>query len=116
MSLSNLNPIEIKDFYSGLKELFFIFILVLILITCLDYTHWNGIDKDEDSNLFDKILNRIYFLSSSVSTTGYGDISPKSRVAKIIVIIIQIYVTINVATLIHNYLNKSFILKNMIRK
>ena len=73
--------------------LYILFIIVFLIILLLfDYTHWNGIEKKNDDTIQNKILNRLYFITTTVSTSGYGDITPKSRLCRIIVIILQTFV------------------------
>ena len=66
-----------------------------------DYTHWDGIDKEEDKILFNKFINRLYFSSTTLSTVGYGDIVPKSNSNKIITIFIHIIILLTVIEFIH---------------
>lgn len=80
-----------------IKSLFFVFLLSLcfsIVLSLFDYTHWNGIDEKEDENMITKILNRLYFVTTTMSSVGYGDISPKSHITKILVIMMQMFVVI----------------------
>lgn len=43
-----------------------------------DHDHFNGISADEDRTCGQRLLNRAYFVLTTLSTVGYGDISPKS--------------------------------------
>ena len=66
-------------------------IIIFTCILCLfDKTHFNGIDEDE--SLSTLIFNRFYFVTSSFSTVGYGDVSPKSKTTKLIVVILQLII------------------------
>lgn len=65
-----------------------------------DYTHWNGINKYHDRTLLSKFLNRLYFSSTTLSTVGYGDISPKSDSNKLITIFIHIIILTTVVQFI----------------
>ena len=56
------------------------------LLLFFNYNHWNGITEENDRNLIDKIINRFYFLTSTISTSGYGDITPKTKKLKVIII------------------------------
>ena len=86
------------------KEVFFeIFIIIIIFIGILslfDYTHWNGIYEEEDKSIIKKIFNRYYFLTSTISSVGYGDISPKSYSCKLLVSILHIIIATQLMSLI----------------
>ena len=77
-------------------KLFMLYILFITIFLCIlllfDYTHWNGIEKKNDDTIQDKILNRLYFITTTVSTSGYGDITPKSKVCRIIIMVLQTFV------------------------
>lgn len=66
-----------------------IFIILLFTISLMNYddTHFNGFTHDED--IKNKFFNRFYFTTTTFSSTGYGDVSPKSKDVKIISIILQ---------------------------
>jgi hypothetical protein len=80
-----------------------IVIIFLIILSFLDYTHWTGIHKEEDTFIHKKIFNRYYFVASTISSVGYGDISPKSYLCKSIVSVLQILVTIHILSSIGKY-------------
>ena len=61
-----------------------------------DHTHWAGLDNDNDSSASDKFFNRFYFTLTTFSSAGYGDISPKSKPARIISMIVQLLMTVAV--------------------
>ena len=68
-----------------------VFSLVVVIIFSIifynyDYTHFNGLNEKNDTN---KLFNRIYFTVTTLSSAGYGDITPKSNEIKIISIILQ---------------------------
>jgi voltage-gated potassium channel len=68
----------------------------LLLFFCWDgAAHFNGIEAKKDETLGSKIMNRVYFATVTMSTLGYGDISPKSPVARIIVMC-TVIVSINI--------------------
>ena len=81
-------------------EFFIIIIIFLIIFSFFDYTHWNGIYEDEDTSLIKKFINRYYFLTSTISSVGYGDISPKSYSCKLLVSILHIIVATQLISLI----------------
>ena len=59
----------------------------LVVTLFLGPEHFNGIDDDEPFVMIP--LNRLYFVMTTLSTVGYGDISPKSPIAKLISILIM---------------------------
>ena len=48
--------------------------------------------------VFFEFMNRLYFTMTTVSTVGYGDISPRSNTAKVLTISLQAIVTIGLVT------------------
>lgn len=62
-----------------------IFTLFLLMFCADGEKHFNGLKKENDTTIGDRILNRFYFSTFIISTNGYGDYSPKSRTCKIIV-------------------------------
>lgn len=44
--------------------------------------HFTGIDPEE--TLYQRAENRLYFTLTTLSTVGYGDMSPKSASARIV--------------------------------
>ena len=57
--------------------------------------HFNGIKRDKD-----QFINCLYFSFTTFSTVGYGDINPKSRTAKLLVILHHILILSNISSLI----------------
>lgn len=88
--------------FSTLKKIIksLVFVLLLscvfsVLLTYFDHTHWNGIDEtEEEQTIFHKVFNRLYFVTSTMSSVGYGDITPKTNIAKGVVILLQLLVLI----------------------
>lgn len=79
--------------------LFNYFIKICIILTIFtliymnfDYKHWNGINQIDDKSFFKKILNRLYFTAITFTSVGYGDITPKSNINRIITIIFNIII------------------------
>ena len=48
--------------------------------------HFNGL---EDERVGERLINRLYYVMTTVSTVGYGDISPKTPFAKLVGITIM---------------------------
>lgn len=61
-----------------------------------DYNHWIGINEEDDRTFINKLFNRLYFTMTTFSSTGYGDVSPKSKQLKIVVMIFQFLMTISI--------------------
>ena len=97
ISSSEFNQLKV-----GLLVLATVFVISTIGLCFLNHTHWNGIDEESDSRILDKVINRLYFVSTTLSTVGYGDVTPSSKTAKVISIILQIYVSLNVASMLGN--------------
>ncbi len=74
----------------------------LVILLAFDHSHWNGIEEENDQTMSDKLMNRFYFLSTTFSTAGYGDITPKTTMTKMIVIVIQLFVTIGLFEIFHS--------------
>ena len=73
----------------------FIMIIFLIIMLQFDHTHWKDMTKENDKTIYNKLLNRFYFLTTTFSTAGYGDISPITTTGKILTMIIQFCVMIS---------------------
>jgi len=76
-----------------------LFSLIIVLLFSLifylfDHNHFDGFTIEEDRQ--DKFLNRIYFTVTTFSSTGYGDVSPKSRPVKILSMFLQFLLIITV--------------------
>lgn len=64
------------------------------LFFCRDYRHFHGITKKEDEKWSHAFLIRFYFVLTTFTTIGYGDITPKSNRARIITIFIILLIMI----------------------
>lgn len=78
-----------KFFKRGILPLIILFITncifsLIYLVVCNDPEDWNGMDEEDDS-IFKNLFNRLYFSMTTLSTVGYGDISPKSTKARTLV-------------------------------
>ena len=77
-----------------LKYLFIITIILFIILLLFDHTHFTGITQENDKNILDYIINRLYFCLQFISTTGSGDIVSKSNILKFVIIIFHIIMLI----------------------
>ena len=70
-----------------------------------DFHHWNGITEKDDKN--NRFINRLYFVMSTLSTTGYGDVTPKTKKMKIIVMVFQFILLISLISILseNEYVN-----------
>ena len=62
-----------------------ILMTLLLLVCCRDASlHFKGVDPDADCFLPSAIFTRLYFSGTTLTTTGFGDIVPLSRSARVI--------------------------------
>ncbi len=74
---------------------FFISIIVgIFMIFCRDASHFKGIDSKDDKNIFHAFFNRFYFVVTTITTIGYGDIVPISMRARMITLFIIIFIVV----------------------
>lgn len=66
-------------------------IIVLIVghassLLVFDHTHFNGLEEEAslECTMLNKFLNRLYFSVTTFSTVGYGDISPRTKEARVV--------------------------------
>jgi hypothetical protein len=74
-----------------ITETFSLVVMILIftiILSFYDYTHFHGIGQEEDENISDRVFNRFYLVCCSLSSIGYGDISPKSKITRFFIILI----------------------------
>tara|TARA_B100000745_G_scaffold283807_1_gene218080 strand:+ start:694 stop:972 length:279 start_codon:yes stop_codon:yes gene_type:complete len=60
-----------------------------LLFSFFDHTHFDGFGELDDSTIPKRIFNRLYFTITTVSSVGYGDISPKTTDIRCVVMILQ---------------------------
>jgi len=75
-----------------IKLILFGIIIILIFTSIFymfDHTHFIGLEKEDDNVILNKIFNRLYYTISTLSSAGYGDITPKSYATKILSILLQ---------------------------
>ena len=95
-----INTTIIKE---TLFELFCVYFIFVIILSFFDYTHWNGITEEDDKNIVKRVFNRFYFITSTISSVGYGDITPRTYATKSIVSVLHVLVTINIVKLIGKF-------------
>lgn len=89
----------IVSLLGNVSEILFLYILFTFIFCKYDHTHWNGIEEKDDDTFKKKFFNRLYFTSTTYSTVGYGDISPKSQECRTIVMILQTLIIIEIVNL-----------------
>lgn len=61
---------------------------LLLLVVCRDASvHFNGIKGKSDKYILSAWFHRFYFLLTTLTTIGYGDITPASITAKLFVVL-----------------------------
>lgn len=95
--------INLERLKESVSEIFVLCILFIIILTFYDHTHWNGIEEEEDKSYLKKIFNRYYFITTTISSVGYGDISPKSYVCKFIVSMLHLLVAIHAVNILGDF-------------
>jgi hypothetical protein len=73
---------------------FIITMTIILTIVCRDYRHFKGLNRRDDANIYQALFDRFYFILVTISTMGYGDISPASNRAKASVIAIVLFVVV----------------------
>jgi len=94
--------------YTISQKIFYIIILICLcayILTNFDHTHFNGFKKEDDSNFKKKYFNCIYFLFTTFSGVGYGDITPASNYIKVFVMSFQLVLIISIIVTIDSYFN-----------
>jgi hypothetical protein len=77
-------------------------ILFSLILSLFDYTHFNGIKKEQDKGI-NRFYNRLYFTFTTISTVGYGDITPKSPQTRLIISLIMISISFTVFQALFEY-------------
>lgn len=80
--------------------------IFLMIYVNFDSSHWNGIEENDKTTMLEKIGTRVYFILTSISTAGYGDISPKSQKARAVVSLHLVFVTINLFTILAKLISR----------
>ena len=83
-----------EKFFNIMKNYILILFFFTLLYSTFGYSSddWNGMENENDNTFFEKIFNRFYFSSITFSTIGYGDISPKTFILKILTIMFAVLI------------------------
>lgn len=73
-----------------------LFFSILFTIFGYDSKDWNGLEEEQDKTLSQKIFNRCYLSMISVSTIGFGDITPRTPVLKCIMMIYSLLILLHI--------------------
>jgi ABC-type cobalt transport system substrate-binding protein len=95
--------VDFKKLKETFLEVIIIIFIFVIILSLFDYSHWNGIEEEEDKNIIKKIFNRYYFITTTISSVGYGDINPKSYSCKLLISFLHILITIQIINLVGNF-------------
>ena len=86
---------------------FLLILSTLFMVFCRDgVTHFHGISQDSDKSTIGAFFNRLYFSTVTVTTVGYGDITPKSIVARTITMIAIFIVLFEVVVIVSHVVSK----------
>ena len=97
MATGTLITIEHVAKYFVVYLVFCLAFAILLMILCRDGpTHFRGITEEQDSHPLEAFFTRFYFMVSTSTLCGVGDVSPKSHLARIIVIVILFLVVANI--------------------
>ncbi len=77
----------------------------LYMLFCRDYRHFHGIKRLEDIYWVDAFLNRFYFVLITFTTIGYGDITPRTKRAKLLTIVIILIIMVLVLKAFNGIIN-----------
>ena len=78
----------------GKLSMIAISIIFVFTIILFHYDHTNFIGFEKETSNSQKIMNRLYFTMTTFSSTGYGDVSPRSIEVRVITMILQFVLVI----------------------
>lgn len=67
-----------------------IIVVMSLALTTYDYTHFTGINKEDELTYGDKFFNRLYLVCCSLSSIGYGDISPRTKPVRFLIVVVSV--------------------------
>lgn len=70
---------------------------IILLFLCPHENDFTGLYGEKEN---ERLFNRFYFTITTLSTTGFGDVSPKSSRAKWATIVLQILTTVGILTML----------------
>ena len=76
--------------FAGHHRLKFLFLIAMVTLLILDHSNFNGIDEADDNTWVKRGYNRIYFVLATMSTVGYGDISPMATNERMACIFLEV--------------------------
>lgn len=80
-------------------------IVMIYMVLCRKYSHFKGLNEQEDKHFTHAFINRLYFVLTTIATIGYGDISPASMRARIITICVILTVFVIVLKAFDSIIN-----------
>ena len=97
--LSDIEMYELQNFaISVATVLVFTYIYsIILLFLCPHENDFTGLYGEKEN---ERLFNRFYFTITTLSTTGFGDVSPKSSRAKWATIVLQILTTVGILTML----------------
>lgn len=63
-------------------------IVTIYMIFCRDAAHFRGIAPESDATFLGGFINRLYFVVSTFTTIGFGDVAPATRRARVLTIVL----------------------------
>ena len=72
-----------------LTKLFVLMLVFSCIFATFGESHWTGIEPSDDVNVFERFMTRLYFTSTTMSTVGYGDITPRTHACRNVVVMLQ---------------------------
>ena len=88
-----------KAILAAQRKIVIFFFSILVLVTILGSVMYLVEGSD---NGFTSIPRSIYWAIVTITTVGYGDISPKSTITRIIILSLQMIIIIMIITFIKN--------------
>lgn len=83
--------------YLAVYLTFCLLFAVILMIFCRDGPkHFRGIAEEQDYHDLEAFFTRVYFSVSTSTLVGFGDITPKSRVARLIAMIALLIIVANI--------------------
>ncbi len=116
---------ELFSYYGNINKIFILLSSIILLIITFsvlyalimffDDTAFN-ISFKSYNNIFDKMINMLYFSTMTLTTVGYGDIAPVSSKAKFFVSIEAMIFTVVISFIIMNFTKSNENKKNLKNK